>query len=162
VQITEEVAKSLNKIVDRTAKLGNLVAEVAVASSEQSVGIEQVNVAVVQMSEVTQRNAAISEQCAGASHELSEEAATLARMVSEFKLSVGSGGDVRPAVAQNFRRVQPPPPAPSAPPRRLPSLPERTGKPKAVGVIPVISSKPVKAVRAEDVIPLDDDELGEF
>jgi len=166
VQITEEVAKSLNKIVDRANKLGNIVAEVAVASGEQSLGIEQVNVAVVKMSEVTQRNAAISEQCASASHELSEEAAQLSRMVSAFKLCGGRGGGnvVRPA-AQNTRRGQPSPPQatpiPTRQPSRLPSLPDRKEKPMPpAGVTAVIPAKPVKAVRAEEVIPFDEIEWG--
>jgi len=161
VQITEEVARSLNKIVDRANKLGNIIAEVAVASGEQSLGIEQVNVAVVKMNQVTQRNAAIAEQCANASHELSSQAATLSNMVSAFKLSVAGGRAA--AAAQNVRRVQPPPPPPST---RLPSLSDRKAKPKPASVIaaviPVIPAKPVKAVKAEDVIPFDEDELGEF
>jgi len=150
VKITEDVAKTLNKIVDRAGKLGDLIAEVAVASSEQSQGIEQVNVAVVQMSEVTQRNAAISEQCASASAELSDQAAVLADMVGAFKLSDG-GGHSAAGAGQNVRHDYRPQRQPILPQqRRFTAITDnRAGKQR----------KAVKAVRAEDIIPLDEGEL---
>jgi len=87
VQITEEVVTSLSKIVDRTAKVGSLITEIAAASSEQSTGIEQVNIAVAQMNKVTQSNAANSEESASAAEELNSQASELAHMVGSFKLS---------------------------------------------------------------------------
>jgi len=87
VKITEEVAKSLSKIVERTDKVGNLIAEIAAASNEQATGIEHVNVAVSQMNQVTQNNAANSEESASAAEELSSQATELANMVETFKLS---------------------------------------------------------------------------
>ncbi|MDR2591201.1 MAG: methyl-accepting chemotaxis protein [Chitinispirillales bacterium] len=93
VMITEEVAASLSKILDRTVKVGNLIAEIAAASSEQSTGIEQVNVALTQMNKVTQNNAANSEESASAAEELNSQAAELAHLVGSFKLS-GSAYDV--------------------------------------------------------------------
>jgi methyl-accepting chemotaxis protein len=142
VKITEEVMKSLGQIVDRTGKVGGLIAEIASASNEQAQGIEQVNGAVAQMNSVTQQNAANSEESASASEQLNSQAAELAKMVSEFKLSGSAGrqGNKRPAPA-------------AVPPQRpkLAALPNKTG------------NKPVtKAVKAEEVIPLGDDELGEF
>jgi len=91
VSITEEVAVSLSKIVDRTAKVGGFIAEIAAASNEQSTGIEQVNIAVSQMNKVTQSNAANSEKSAGAAEELNCQAEELAHLVGTFKLSAGTG-----------------------------------------------------------------------
>jgi methyl-accepting chemotaxis protein len=155
VRITEEVAKSLAKIVDRSGKLGDLIAEVAVASSEQSQGIEQVNVAVAQMSRITQRNAAIAEQCASASQELSDQASTLSKMVSVFKLSSG-GNNARSAASENTGRDRP------TPTRRLTAITDRTGKHKPADVTAAIPSKSVKAVKAEEIIPFNEDEFGAF
>jgi len=87
VKIAEEVAASLTKIVDHTAKVGGLITEIAAASNEQSTGIEQVNIAVSQMNKVTQNNAANSEESASAAEELSSQASELAKMVGSFKLS---------------------------------------------------------------------------
>jgi len=128
VKITEEVAKSLNQIVDRIVKVGDLITEVASASAEQSQGVEQVNVAVAQMSQVTQN--------------FSKEAEELAEMARAFKLS--DGGSAR-SVRQHHSIL---PPKPHHRP--------------VVAALPDKSSKSAKAVMAEDVIPLDDDELGEF
>jgi len=149
VNITEEVAKSLSQIVDRVGKVGDLIAEIAAASNEQALGIEQVNTAVASMNQVTQQNAANSEESASASEQLSSQAAELANMVNEFKLSVSGhsmgGGSNRRAL---------PPPRPQQRPV-VAALPNKSGKSAA-------SSKPAKAVNASEVIPLDDDELNEF
>jgi len=149
VKITEEVAKSLSQIVDRAGKVGDLIAEIAAASVEQASGIEQVNTAVASMNQVTQSNAANSEESASASEELSSQASELANMVSAFKLS-GDGN--RNAGLGNARRNLPPPQI-----KRpvVAALPNKSGASKQ-------GSKPAKAVRAEDIIPLDDDELSEF
>ncbi|MCC6491193.1 MAG: MCP four helix bundle domain-containing protein [Candidatus Hydrogenedentes bacterium] len=89
VQISREVAEALNEIAEAARKVNSLVAEIAVASNEQSQGIEQVNTAVAQMDQVTQRNAASSEESASAAEELSAQAEEMRRMVNELRLMVG-------------------------------------------------------------------------
>ncbi|MDR0306933.1 MAG: methyl-accepting chemotaxis protein [Chitinispirillales bacterium] len=149
VKITEEVAKSLNQIVDRVGKVGDLIAEIAAASSEQAQGIEQVNTAVAQMNTVTQQNAANSEESASAAEELSSQAAELTNMVAAFKLSAGgslSSGGRRNATAASTQQR-----------RSAPAIPDkRASKPRA---LPLPSAK---AVKAEQIIPLDDNELSDF
>ena len=151
VTITEEVAKSLGQIVDRISKVGDLIAEIASASNEQAQGIEQVNTAVAQMNQVTQQNAANSEESASAAEELSSQAAELANMVNEFKLS--SGASPRP-IGQSNRRALPPPA--SKPRPIIAAIPNKSGKNKAG------AAKPAKSVKAEEVIPLDDDDMNGF
>jgi methyl-accepting chemotaxis protein len=148
VKITEEVAKSLGQIVDRTQTVGDLIAEIAAASNEQALGIEQVNTAVASMNQVTQQNAANSEESASASEELSSQAAELANMVNEFKLSVGNSGGM------GARRSLPPP--------RPQQRPAVAALPNKSATATAIASKSAKAVKSSEVIPLDDDELGEF
>ena len=60
--------------------------EIAAASEEQAVGIDQVNRAVVQMDGVTQQNAALVEQSAAAAGSLESQAGMLNQAVSAFKL----------------------------------------------------------------------------
>lgn len=55
-------------------------------SSEQSVGIEQVNQAVTQMDEMTRQNAALVEQAAAAASSLHEQTRQLKAAVSVFQL----------------------------------------------------------------------------
>jgi methyl-accepting chemotaxis protein len=63
-----------------------IVGEIAAASEEQTRGIEQVNQMIVQMDEVTQRNAALVEEAAAEALALDEQARTLNDAVSVFKL----------------------------------------------------------------------------
>jgi methyl-accepting chemotaxis protein len=60
--------------------------EIASASSEQTKGIEQVNVAVTQMDEVTQQNAALVEQATAAAQAMSDQAESLRAAVSIFRV----------------------------------------------------------------------------
>jgi len=151
VKITEEVARSLGQIVDRISKVGDLIAEIAAASEEQAQGIEQVNTAVAQMNQVTQSNAANSEESASAAEELSSQAAELANMVSEFKLSAGNS---YPTTAQSGRKSLPSPQKKQSGPA---ALPNKTAARKAGGV-----TKSTKSLKAEDIIPLDDEEFCDF
>ncbi len=146
VRITEEVAKSLSQIVDRADKVGDLIAEIAAASGEQAQGIEQVNKAVASMNQVTQSNAANSEESASASEELSSQAAELASMVSAFKLTAGS---VHASAGFGARRGLPPPQPLKRP--VVAALPDKSAAPK-----------PAKAVKATEIIPLDDGDLNDF
>ncbi len=87
VKITDEVSEMLNKITQGTAKVLQLVSDIAGASREQSQGIEQINLAVTQMNQLTQENAANSEESASASEQLYSQATELKTMVDGFSLS---------------------------------------------------------------------------
>jgi methyl-accepting chemotaxis protein len=64
-----------------------VVAEIAVASREQSTGITQISAAVEQMDSVTQQNAALVEEAAAASESLRSQAVALSQSISVFKLA---------------------------------------------------------------------------
>ncbi len=67
-------------------RVGGLVQEISIATREQSQGIAQVNVAVVQLDAATQQNAAMAEQSAAAAASLGGRAQMLRRSVDVFKL----------------------------------------------------------------------------
>jgi methyl-accepting chemotaxis protein len=69
--------------------------DISDASREQSSGIEQVSLAVSQMDEVTQQNAALVEEAAAAAESLEEQAHNLAQAVSVFSLARSSHGPTR-------------------------------------------------------------------
>lgn len=77
----------VNRIVTAVKHVTDIMNEIAAASAEQSSGIEQVNIAINQMDEVTQQNAALVEQAAAASASMQEQAANLATTVDVFKLT---------------------------------------------------------------------------
>lgn len=89
VAVTAEVGDLLTQIAEKVQKVTDLVAEVSAASDEQAQGIDQINTAVSQMDQVTQRNAANAEESASASEELSAQARELNEMVWVLARIVG-------------------------------------------------------------------------
>lgn len=85
-RIANETAQALSLIVTDVTKAALLVGEIAVASTEQALGIEQINQGIMQISEVIQTNSATSEESAGSSEELSSQALLLKEMVGKFNL----------------------------------------------------------------------------
>jgi methyl-accepting chemotaxis protein len=83
------------EVASSTAKVGELVGEIAAASSEQAQGIEQVNIAVTEMDKVTQQNAATAEESASASEELNAQAEEMKSFVHELSVMV-QGKDSEP------------------------------------------------------------------
>ncbi|HJW24111.1 MAG TPA: diguanylate cyclase, partial [Rhodocyclaceae bacterium] len=75
-------------------RVAKIMTDISEASREQSSGIEQVSLAVAQMDEVTQQNAALVEQAAAAALSLEEQAHHLTESVAVFRLA-GEGGRPR-------------------------------------------------------------------
>ena len=67
----------------------DIIAEIAAASREQSAGIDQVNQAVTQMDEVTQSNAAQTEELSSTAQALADQAEELQALVARFELGTG-------------------------------------------------------------------------
>ena len=76
---------TLEEIVGSVKKVGDIVAEIAAASAEQSSGIDQVNKAVMQMDQMTQQNAALAEQASAASVSMREQANEMGRRIAFFR-----------------------------------------------------------------------------
>ncbi|MFM0236144.1 methyl-accepting chemotaxis protein [Paraburkholderia sediminicola] len=88
-RIAEEASSTMQGIVQQVGQVRAIMAEISVASREQSGGIEQVNLAVTQIGEATQQNATIVGEAELAAAELRDQAARLAQVVSVFKLEAG-------------------------------------------------------------------------
>lgn len=86
-KLAAQTADALSRIVGQIERAAALNSAIAEASKEQSMGIEQINTGIVQVSQVVQTNAATSEESAAASEELSGQAEHLKDIVSVFKLS---------------------------------------------------------------------------
>ncbi len=85
-EFVNETGKALNEIVVGVKKVGDIVAEIAAASVEQSQGIEQVNQAVAQMDEITQQNAALAEEASAASVSMSDQSTNMMQLLNFFKV----------------------------------------------------------------------------
>jgi len=77
---------AIQKIVPAIQQVSTLVEEIAEASSEQSRGLGEINLAITEMDSTTQQNASLVEQAAAAATSLDDQAARLNRTVSLFKL----------------------------------------------------------------------------
>jgi methyl-accepting chemotaxis protein len=76
----------MDETADSVRKVADIVIDIAEASKEQSLGIAQVNQAIAQMDDVTQRNAALVEEAAAATQMMSQETRRLIEAVSVFKM----------------------------------------------------------------------------
>ncbi len=150
VAVSEEVASILEQIADGVGKVSQLVGEVSAASKEQTQGIEQINTAVTQMDQVTQSNAANSEEAASASEELSAQATELNEMVQVLATLVGGSssngnGSAVAQIAPSSSRAQYLKPVHA----QETALVQRGRAQQSV-------------VKPGDVIPLDDEDMGDF
>jgi methyl-accepting chemotaxis protein-1 (serine sensor receptor) len=85
-KLVDQAGSTMTEIVDSVKRVTDIMGEITIASREQTAGLEQVNIAIAQMDQVTQQNAALVEQSAAAAAELQEQAVSLGHMVSVFKL----------------------------------------------------------------------------
>ena len=99
VTISRKVATSLEEIATRSRQVDELVVEIATASTEQNQGIGQVTVAVSQMDQVTQSNAASAEESASAAEELNAQSMALQEIVRDLLRLTGQENAVQEEAA---------------------------------------------------------------
>jgi methyl-accepting chemotaxis protein len=104
-RLVDESGRTLDGIVNAVKKVSTIVAEIASASREQSIGIDQVNKAVMQMDEGTQQNAALVEQAAAASESIVEQVQSLNSLIARYKVAASAHG--RAAAALESREWTP-------------------------------------------------------
>ncbi|CAM2151938.1 methyl-accepting chemotaxis protein [Pararobbsia alpina] len=81
-----EAGTTVGDAVTEISRLTGIMNEIAAASAEQTTGIEQVNVAVTRMDDVTQQNAALVEQASAATTSMADQARKLREGVSVFRV----------------------------------------------------------------------------
>jgi len=87
--LVDKSGQTLLDIVESNNKVADIVAGINDASREQSLGIDQVNIAVTQMDGMTQQNAALVEESASLSYSMQDQATKLTRLMGFFKLGAG-------------------------------------------------------------------------
>ena len=88
-RLVGQAGVTMGEVVDSVRRVTDIMSEIASASAEQSAGIEQVNLSIIEMDGMTQQNAALVEQSAAAAQSLQDQAAELSHVVSIFKLVEG-------------------------------------------------------------------------
>jgi methyl-accepting chemotaxis protein len=84
--ISEKAGSILGKIVPDIQKTSELMQEITAANNEQTKGAEQVNKAMLQLDQVIQKNAGMSEEVASTAEELASQAECLLDCISFFKM----------------------------------------------------------------------------
>ena len=96
--LVDRSGHTLHDIITSVKRVTDIVGDMAAASREQATGIDQVSKAVSQMDQVTQANAAQTEEMSSTSQSLAAQAEQLRDLVSRFRLD--AEGQVRRAPAK--------------------------------------------------------------
>ena len=86
VGLVRHTGEAFASIGEQVTRVTELVEAIATSAHDQSVSLREVNVAVGQMDQSTQQNAAMVDETTSASHSLTDKAHDLGRLVGKFKL----------------------------------------------------------------------------
>ncbi|WP_165189034.1 globin-coupled sensor protein [Caulobacter soli] len=99
VDLVGQTGEALRGIVAKVGAIDGLVDEIAASANEQAAALGQVNTAVAQLDQVTQRNTAMVQQSTEATHALRAEAADLTNHVGGFRTGSAAMAQTRERVA---------------------------------------------------------------
>ncbi|MBK8971154.1 MAG: PAS domain S-box protein [Hahellaceae bacterium] len=85
-QLVNQSGETLTTIMQSVERLAQIIGDVSHGSAEQTSGIEQINIAISQMDEMTQHNAAVVEEASAASEALAEQAASMKQLIGFFRV----------------------------------------------------------------------------
>lgn len=86
-QQVNQAGAVVGEVVDAVAGVTTLMSEISEASNEQSLGIEQVNRAVLEMDTAVQKNAHLVQHAASSAESLQQQAEQLSDVVAIFKIN---------------------------------------------------------------------------
>jgi methyl-accepting chemotaxis protein len=108
----QEAGSRMAHLASSVQQVGTIISQISSASAEQASGLSEVNQAIVQMDQMSQRNSALVEEAATAARSLQSQALTLSKAVAAFRLdeagqapaSADSKGEDDPPRLHNRRR----------------------------------------------------------
>lgn len=102
-EAAENTSRLLSDLLPGITRAKDLVQGISAASEEQSIGADEINVAIHRLNTVIQQNAAAAQQMASTSGSLAQRGRELQQSVSRFKLNGASGRDHDDAPAPGWR-----------------------------------------------------------
>ncbi len=90
VELVNRAGAALNEIVESIRSVGDIVSGIASASAEQASGLDEINKALTQMDEATQRNSAMVEENAATARTLEEQAKSMDHQVAFFQIDAAA------------------------------------------------------------------------
>jgi methyl-accepting chemotaxis protein len=142
VELVGKASNAFSEVASSAAKVGNLVGEIAAASSQQAQGIEHVNIAVTEMDKITQQTAANAEESASASEVMAAQADQIKSMVADLMKIVGGYGNN----GAHFYGGSP----------QKKGVFEGDKAPKERETVKDLATARKKGINPEEIIPLDD------
>lgn len=144
--LTSDAYEAFKNNEEITCKISNLVSEIAVASKEQALGLEQINKAISEMDKVAQQSASNAEESAAASEQMNSQAKEMQAIVGELTVLIG-GRNGRGNGASKKRQ---------AGLTKLLKMDSETSK------LPSPPSSGPKAVKPHRIIPINDRDFTDF
>ncbi|MYN46373.1 PAS domain S-box protein [Pseudoduganella sp. FT93W] len=98
-QLTSNAGTTMHQVIEAVSRVTQVMDEISNATQEQSDGIGQVNLAVIQIDDITQRNAALVEEAAAAAGNLAMQTRCVSQAIAVFKLNEVRGARTSVVVA---------------------------------------------------------------
>ncbi len=105
MQISDLAGQKLLKLTPDIQKTADLVQQISEASTEQTEGVEQINIAIQKFDHDAQKNASVSEELAAVAEEAQNQMEQLHNSISFFKI-LGEENKPNPSVVNNDRGVK--------------------------------------------------------
>jgi methyl-accepting chemotaxis protein len=98
-KVANDAGRAIGELVTSVRQVTDIMKNITAASQEQSAGIEEINRAIMQVGDMTQKNAALVEDASKMSASLQDQALTLTHAVSDFRLGAREFGNADDALA---------------------------------------------------------------
>jgi methyl-accepting chemotaxis protein len=95
VLLVTQTGQALARIVAQVVEINGVVTDIAASAQEEATGLQQVNSAVNEMDQVTQKNAAMVEETTAASHALDGEIGELGRLIGRYQIGSAAEDPIR-------------------------------------------------------------------
>jgi methyl-accepting chemotaxis protein len=108
VATTNKAGEALREIIQMSEQVGDMIAQIATAATEQSSATDEINRSMEQISSLVKESASGAQQSAQACQDLSGMAFELQKIVSNFKVGDGAApphGEKKPPAVQTPRKV---------------------------------------------------------
>lgn len=99
VALVGDAGAALERITSQVDHISGLVTGIARSAAEQSAGLDEINIGMAQLGQVTQHNAAMAEESTATVHLLDGDASRLAQLVSVFRTAPRGGATTNGADA---------------------------------------------------------------
>lgn len=155
-QIAKETNESFIEILDKVKKTSDLIGEISISIREQAEGMNQIATAMGQVDQVTQQNAANSEEAAAAAEELNAQA--IAMMQSTQNIAKIVGLSIDNLFTTTHTKAAPTKPSSSISPKFKQIPHAKTELKRSAPSFP----KKERRSKEDEIFPLDADDLKEF